>query len=137
MKVINIARGGALLETDVRLPPGTKIVLRVVTIEGVIQITSQVLRSSISSLKGTPKYQSAVAFENPLHILDDLSEPAAGPQPSAHGSAPSGKSQSGSDMPAAAPAREGGLKASGPILEVSAFEARDAALHEMLKLNDW
>jgi hypothetical protein len=136
MKVINISRGGALLETEVRLPPNTKIVLRVVTIEGVIQITGRVLRSSISSLKGTPKYQSAVSFENPLHILDDLSETAAGSQPSVHGSATSAESQSGADR-TAAPDREGNLKANGPILEVSAFEARDAALCEMLKLNDW
>jgi hypothetical protein len=126
MKVVNISRGGALLESEVRLPPGTRIVLRVVTIEGVIQITGQVLRSSISSLKGTPKYQSAVAFENPLRILDDLSEKAAGGLDPSEAARSSGESRSGSH-----------LKPGSPILEVSAHESRDAALCEMLKLNDW
>jgi len=74
MRVVNISRGGALLETEARLVPGTRIVLKVVTVEGAIRIAGQVLRSSVSSLIGNPKYQSAVAFETPLGILDDISE---------------------------------------------------------------
>jgi len=134
MTVINISRGGALLETEGRLPPGTKILLRVVTIEGVIQIAGNVLRSSISSVNGTPKYRSAVAFANPLHILDDLSEKSvACPQPSFPDSSQEIKPQTG--QPLSVP--EGADVLKGLILEVSACEARDAALQEMLRLNDW
>jgi hypothetical protein len=138
MKVINISRGGALLETESRLYPGTKILLRVVTIEGIIQIAGRVLRSSSSPLDGSTKYQSAVAFANPLNILDDLSEKAvACPQPSFPDVSSDIKPQTGSDHPLSVPAGADAWKESGTILEVSACEARDSALQEMLQLNDW
>jgi len=134
LEVINISRGGALLESDMRMRPGTKILLRVVTIEGVIQIAGHVLRSSISSLKGVPRYQSAVEFENPLHILDDLSDSKDdNSQPSERQSASSGEPGAGS---AYEPSMQD-FDRMGGILEVTACEAQDAALMEMLKLNDW
>lgn len=73
-QAIDISRGGMLLETEVRLRPQMKIHLKLVTSEGVVKIEGCVLRSSITSLNGVPKYQSAIAFENPFHMLDDLSE---------------------------------------------------------------
>jgi len=73
-RVVDISRGGALIETDVRLCPQTKIGFKVLMTQGDFRITGSVLRSSIKSLKG-PIYQSAIVFENPLTILDDL-EPA-------------------------------------------------------------
>jgi hypothetical protein len=72
-QVINISRGGILLETDVRLRPQMKILLKLVTTDGVIKMEGQIIRSSISSLKGVPRYQSAIAFEHPFNMLDDLS----------------------------------------------------------------
>jgi hypothetical protein len=72
-QVVNISRGGILLETDVRLRPQMKIFLKLVTTEGVIKMEGQIIRSSISSLNGVPRYQSAIAFEHPFHMLDDLS----------------------------------------------------------------
>ena len=71
-QVVDISRGGALIETDVRLCPQTKIGFKVQTTEGTFRITGSVLRSSIKSLQGTPIYQSAIVFENPLTILDGL-----------------------------------------------------------------
>ncbi len=133
LQVINISRGGALLETRMRLAPGTRIMLKVVTVEGVIQIAGQVLRSSISSLEGAPKYQSAVAFESPLHILDDLTEQTISlPKQSDAGSASlqPDESLTGSR-------NHEDSRMNGPILSVSAWEAQDTALYEMLKLNDW
>ena len=70
--VVDISRGGALVETDVRLRPQMKIVFKVLTTQGTFRITGSVLRSSIKSLQGTPIYQSAIVFENPLTMLDDL-----------------------------------------------------------------
>ena len=72
-QVVNISRGGILLETDVRLRPQMKIFLKLVTTDGVIKMEGQIIRSSISSLNGVPRYQSAIAFEHPFHMLDDLS----------------------------------------------------------------
>ncbi|MBP1625043.1 MAG: hypothetical protein H6Q07_3065 [Acidobacteria bacterium] len=71
--MVNISRGGVLLETDVRLRPQMKILLKLVTSDGTIKMEGHILRSSISSLNGVPRYQSAIEFEHPFHMLDDLS----------------------------------------------------------------
>ncbi|MDR0310823.1 MAG: PilZ domain-containing protein [Acidobacteriota bacterium] len=71
-RVVNISRGGALIETDVRLCPQTKIGFKVQMKDGDFRVTGSVLRSSIKSLKGAPIYQSAIVFENPLTVLDDI-----------------------------------------------------------------
>lgn len=71
-QIIDISQGGTLIETDVRLQPQMKIMLKVFTTKGVFKIMGTVLRSSIKSLKGAPIYQSAISFENPLTMLDDL-----------------------------------------------------------------
>lgn len=61
------------METEVRLRPQMKILLKLVTTDGVIKMEGQIIRSSISSLNGVPRYQSAIAFDHPFHMLDDLS----------------------------------------------------------------
>ena len=71
-RVIDISRGGALIETDVRLCPQTKTVFKVLMEQGDFRVTGSVLRSSIKSLSGKPIYQSAIVFENPLTVLDDV-----------------------------------------------------------------
>ena len=72
-RVIDISRGGALIETDVRLCPQTKISFKVLMAQGDFRIAGSVLKSSIKSLQG-PIYQSAIVFENPLTILDELEQ---------------------------------------------------------------
>jgi len=71
-RVVDISRGGALIESDVRLCPQTKIGFKILTEKGDLRVSGSVLRSSIKSLQGTPIYQSAIVFENPLTILDDI-----------------------------------------------------------------
>ncbi|HYK90265.1 MAG TPA: PilZ domain-containing protein [Acidobacteriota bacterium] len=61
--LINISKGGALLECAERLAPSTRVSLRVITSEGIIQLYGQILRSTISHLNGGLRYRSAVAFE--------------------------------------------------------------------------
>jgi hypothetical protein len=51
-----------------------KIQLKLATREGLIKINGCVQRSSIASLKGVPRYQTTIAFENPFRGLDDLSQ---------------------------------------------------------------
>ena len=74
IQVVDISREGMLLETEARLRPRTKIQLKLATREGLIKINGCVQRSSIASLKGVPRYQTAIAFENPFRGLDDLSQ---------------------------------------------------------------
>jgi hypothetical protein len=77
VQAIDISRGGMLLETELRLRPLMKIHLKLVTSKGTIRVEGVVLRSMISSLSGGPKYRSAIAFEKPLNMLDELSDESA------------------------------------------------------------
>jgi hypothetical protein len=71
-KVIDISRGGILLQTDACLRPQMKILLKLITGEGVFKIDAHILRSSICSLEKIPLYRTAIAFDHPLEIMDEL-----------------------------------------------------------------
>jgi hypothetical protein len=73
---IDISEGGILVETEVRLRPLMKIHLKLVTRQETIRIEGTVLRSSISSIKGSPRYKSAIAFDAPLRMFHNLSKKA-------------------------------------------------------------
>jgi hypothetical protein len=70
VQVINIAPGGMLMESELRLRPHMKVMLQLVTSDNVFKVTGCVLRSSVASLAGTVRYQTAIAFDEPLQILD-------------------------------------------------------------------
>lgn len=70
IKLVNISRGGALLQTNQRIAPRTMMRLDFDTTEHIIQFSCVVLRSSVSYLKGMPRYQAAVAFDRMLEILN-------------------------------------------------------------------
>ena len=74
VRVIDISQGGILVETEVRLQVQGKISLKVITGDGVIGLEGSVVRSSISSLTGGPKYKSAIAFEHPFTMLNTISQ---------------------------------------------------------------
>jgi hypothetical protein len=76
-QVIDISRGGMLVETDVRLRPQMKLGIIVATTDGTIVLDGSIVRTFIVSLQGAPRYQSAIAFDHPFHMLDDLSENTA------------------------------------------------------------
>jgi hypothetical protein len=71
-QVVDISRGGMLLETGVRLRPQTKIWVELTTSRGVFETAGQVLRCFIVSLKRGATYRSAISFENPFHMMDDI-----------------------------------------------------------------
>jgi hypothetical protein len=73
VQVLNISRGGVLLETGVRLCPQTKIWMELTTRGGIFETQGQVLRCSITALKEKPNYQAAISFEIPFHLMDSLS----------------------------------------------------------------
>ena len=76
VNLINISRGGALLESAERLAPSTRISLRLITTEGIKQLYGQILRCSISHLNGGLRYRSAVSFEQefPLQTVNTAAE---------------------------------------------------------------
>jgi hypothetical protein len=130
---IDISRGGMLLETEVRLTPQMKIHLKLVTSDGVLNLEGSVLRSSISSLAGVPKYQSAVVFEHPFHMLDDLSAETAADRPESE--AASGKSPGGNQLASKSGRSE--FSGSSAVLTFVAPDTPGSYLLEMLELNDW
>jgi hypothetical protein len=135
-EIINISRGGVLLETEMRLRPQMKILLKLVTTEGVIKMSGYILRSSISSLKKTPRYRSAIAFENPFHMLDDLSaESEEEIQASPLEQPETAVIDQGSDRQSVQPDPGSLLDEESAILTVVAQDG--ISLQEMFKLNDW
>jgi len=134
VQVIDISRGGMLLETDVRLRPQMRILLKIVTTQGAFKIAGCVLRSSVASLKGTPRFQSAISFEQPFHLMDDLGDKPAVPSELLRESkAP--VLPHGSDHQE--PARIVADKTSDEDLAILTLVADDGFLQESLKLNNW
>jgi hypothetical protein len=137
-QIIDISRGGTLIETNVRLGPQMKIVLKVVTTKGVFKIMGCVLRSSIKSLKETPIYQSAISFENPLTMLADMDKKPVGEvQPDqALFSTPDIFEASDESCPSQA-AQENRTDADPAVFTVVAPDGLGISFNERFRLNDW
>jgi hypothetical protein len=83
VKLLNISRGGALIESESRLTPGANLCLRLVTAESVYLLKGRVLRSKVTSLDGTAlRYHSALTFEEEFAVL-----PAGSPEAAAESEA--------------------------------------------------
>jgi hypothetical protein len=75
--VVDVSAGGALLETDARLPPDSEALLELLGNAGQAVIPFRVLRCQVAGLNGAPRYLGACAFKQPLD-LDELAWAAAG-----------------------------------------------------------
>jgi hypothetical protein len=63
LALVNLAQGGALLESSRRLLPGTTVVLQVSMDEGTLAIRAQVTRCTVHVLHSdSVQYRGAVAF---------------------------------------------------------------------------
>jgi len=140
VKLINISRGGALIESEARLSPGANICLRLVTAESVYLLKGQVVRSRASILVGAALlYQSAVSFEEALTILPPTDREEGAVEPDSHEP----------KLPVAADCRPGESFVSGlissdedneavEIVTVTAdFPDDDCELREILGINKW
>lgn len=138
-RVVNISCGGILLETEVRLRPQMKLILKLVTTEGVVKMEGHILRSSISSLTGIPRYRSAISFDHPFQMLDYLSMESAESEEATQvlPSEPTAPAvvDTGSDQPLMQFDPSGALNDDSAILTVVAQDG--ISLQEMFKLNDW
>jgi hypothetical protein len=138
IKVVNMSRGGALLQTRRRIARGTEINLNLNMAEGTVQLTGLVLRSSISSLKGIPQYHAAVAFDRPLKIFDEPPGPIAdASQAPVFKSSPSGLFPPDRRDASHEPIKDGDSAMIAAFFAISFCHAPDAALDEMSSLNDW
>ena len=87
VQLLNVSRGGVLLETEARMIPGTTICIRLVAADAVFVVRGRVTRSRASLMRGTALlYESAIEFDELLPtILNDAAaaaraESAAPPQ---------------------------------------------------------
>ncbi len=135
VRVIDISRGGVLLETEVRLRPQMKLTLKLVTTEGVVKMEGLILRSSITSLAGVPKYRSAISFLHPFHMIDDLS--AAMAEQAQELQSEAAASDISGDQPLMDP-DSGCSNFSSEEPAILTMIAQDGiSMQEMLNLNDW
>ena len=123
-------------QTVFRLRPDMKILLKIMTTKGVFKVSGIVLRSSIKSISGAPLYESAITFESPLTVLDDLAvktAPAAEPRPIP---APDIVNDFGDPKPSPPPG-EISEREDPAVLTVLAPGGLGADLDRMLQMNDW
>ncbi len=137
-RVIDISRGGMLLHTVFRLRPDMKILLKILTTKGIFKISGIVLRSSIQSISGPPLYESAIAFESPLTVLDDLVAETA-PAPARDPGRVPGPDilEDFGDLGPSASMRGDTPREDPAILTVLAAAGFEADLDKMLQMNDW
>lgn len=70
VKLINISRGGALIESAEHILPGPSTTLRILTAEAVHLIEGRIIHYGVSSLKNRmPQYQAVVIFNEDFTIL--------------------------------------------------------------------
>jgi hypothetical protein len=69
-KVINISRGGALIECSEHMSPGSSISLHLLVAKTAYNIEGRITRSGLSSTNNqVPQYQSAIAFDKDFTLL--------------------------------------------------------------------
>jgi len=86
VKLVNVSRTGALIESEARLSPGSALCLRLVTAESVYLLKGKIVRSRAAGLVGSVLYyQSAVAFDEAFTVLpaESKSKASAAAQPQA------------------------------------------------------
>jgi hypothetical protein len=76
IQLIDISTGGALVESEERLKPDTKICLQICTTEGTFTLLGRILRSTISRLEGGPCYRSRIAFDDKFPLQAASSSPS-------------------------------------------------------------
>jgi hypothetical protein len=140
VSVVDISCGGVLLETEVRLRPQMKIILKIVTTDGTVSIEGQILRCSITSLTGIPKYRAAIAFIQPFHLLNSLSAESREAQEPIHDLPTESAAQRANntecgrlDLPTEPDDRAADDQSA--VLTVVAHDG--ISLQDMFKMNDW
>ncbi len=138
IEIINISRGGLLLETESRLGPDLRIQVKIVTTEGVFEVEGTTLRSSVFSLKGVPRYRTAIIFKKPFELMDkikDISKQAVQEKVSEVVVTGTADEMNGQQSQPGHPGN--GDKKVPAVLTVVASDENGICLNETFTLNDW
>ncbi len=69
--LINVSRGGALIETDARLAPKSPICLRIVTAEAILMLKGRVVYSRTAVVgSSTIRFHTAMQFDEEFLLAD-------------------------------------------------------------------
>jgi hypothetical protein len=138
IRIVNISRGGALLQTNERTALRKMIQLKLDAAEGTMQLSGFVLRSSVSFLKGMPHYQAAIVFDRPLQIFEDLHRSPAGTSKTRAIEHPqSGTLFHDSHDLQCKPRPDDDSAIISAFLALSLRNALDPEMDKMYELNDW
>ena len=138
IEIINISRGGLLLETESRLGPDLKIQVKIVTTEGVFTMEGTTLRSSVFSLKGAPRYRTAIIFKKPFELMDkvkDISKQALQEKGSEVVVIGTSDEMNGQQSQPGNPGNE--AEKIPTVLTVVARDENGVCLNETFTVNDW
>lgn len=69
ISVVDLSRGGALLEVPFQLAPQTRVIVQVSTSKEDLTVPFQLLRCYVADVKGSLRYHAAGFFEEPLTWL--------------------------------------------------------------------
>jgi hypothetical protein len=138
VELVNISRGGALVESLTRLTPSSNISLRLLAGESSFVIRGRVLRSQVAGFLGSMlKYRSAIQFTQEFVLLPEVESPVSDAEPRI-------SPQSAGSSPAATPL----ASASAPLateptdpaegdLTFTAHCASFDELETLLRANNW
>ena len=79
LRVLNISNAGALVEADVRLAPGARLEVHVITARGRTLARCRVVRAFVCHVRtNTIRYRVALSFDQAIDCpeLDDQQQPA-------------------------------------------------------------
>jgi hypothetical protein len=80
VRLINVSKRGALVESDVRLCPGNTVSLRFVTSEKELSLAGCIIRSSVSQMSGSKLvYRTALSFSEDIPLTETPVEEQALP----------------------------------------------------------
>ncbi len=137
VRLVDVSRGGALLESETPLPPGTRICLRLVTTDTTLLIDGRVLRSRVSCLQpGLVRYRSAVQFDDEVALFsEDRPETAAESVDSAASQQPAEKTAEPAQSLVASSALAGDVTEYVTVTAVVTETGPD--LRQIFGVNDW
>jgi PilZ domain len=72
VSLIDVSAGGALLESDTRLPPESEAMLELIGSSGLLAVPFRVLRCQVAALGQSMRYRGACAFKTPLNLSELL-----------------------------------------------------------------
>lgn len=139
VRLINISRGGALIESNTRLSPGSALCLRLVTADSIYLLKGRVLRSRVAFLTGNAlQYESALVFDEEFSMLPAKEQQAAAEAGEGAAAHPAETAPAEEELRESEPEEAGPAGEPPEVFTVTVSCTEDEGrLREMLGRNSW